>query len=89
MADVWLGVKGQQARVPFIVCAHGAGELRPIEQPEDDEAIWKACVNNAGDRRDTRKRQNDVVLANWPWSIHEARVASRTRRLAAWMGLGR
>ena len=89
MADVWLGVKGQQARVPFIGCAHGAGELRPIEQFEDDEAIWKACVNNAGGRRDTRRRQNDVVLANWPWSIHEASVVPWARRLAAWMRLGR
>lgn len=81
MADVWLAVKGQQARVPFIVCAHPAGELRAIEQSEADEAIWKACVRNTGSRRDTRKMQNQLVLANWPWSTYDAAVISPVQRL--------
>lgn len=54
-----------------------------------DNRLVGIIVNNAGDRRDTRKRQNAVVLAHWPWSIHEAPIVSRARRLAAWMGLGR
>ncbi len=89
MADVWLGIKGQQARVPFIVCAHNAGELQPIDQSENDEAIWEACVNSAGNRRDTRARQNEVVRENWPWSIHQATVASRLSRLSLMAGLSR
>ena len=86
MADIWLAAKGQRAGVPFIVCAHQANELRPLEQPADDEAIWKACVTGAGSVRDTRARQNEVVLAHWPWRVHSTPAVSVMSRWKTRLG---
>jgi hypothetical protein len=82
MADVWFAIKGQQQRVPFVVLAHRAGELLPIEQEAGDRAIWRDCVEDAASRRNTRSMQNRMVLEHCPWTIYEAPRPSRAARAA-------
>ena len=83
MADVWFGLVGQQQHVPFIVVAHGAGELVPILDEAQHKAIWRDCVENADSVRNTRRAQNHAVLAHGAWVIHRC-PASATRSSPTW-----
>jgi hypothetical protein len=60
MADIWLGVLGQQQKIPFICIAHLSNWVRLL--PGEGPSIYSTKM--------TAEDQTRVVRKYWPWSLH-------------------
>ena len=61
MADIWLGVRAQQAGVPMIAVEREPGYLRPVVDL-DERSLYREFVNSD-------KQQTQVVLQHQPWQM--------------------
>ena len=68
MADVWLGVLGQQQEVPFVCLARDVGWIQ--DQGCYRDSIYHASERRIGGARDVHAEETRIVQAHEPWILH-------------------
>jgi FkbM family methyltransferase len=68
MADIWFAKRSHQRGTPLIALGHGAGYLQHISHPH---TIWDETSGQTGTRRDTSRRQQQLINET-DWRLNPA-----------------
>jgi GT2 family glycosyltransferase/SAM-dependent methyltransferase len=81
MADIWMGVLGQQQRVPFVGLRHKGGWLAEVGSYYRN-SIFHHSHSGSG-RMNTRQLQTQVCVEHLPWTLYDAKSGAATSMYAA------